>query len=117
MNSKPTGDSQVTTTQPGGNKTIDTHNTTVQWDDVQIINRGNRTRTPVGLTARSASDAAAAAAAARAAIRPGDVLLVKGSNAVGLAAVVEALAGGPSAPADPERPPQPAAAGLGTGKG
>lgn len=44
----PTGDSEVTTTQPGGTKTIDTHNSTVQWDDVQIINRGNRTRTPVG---------------------------------------------------------------------
>jgi UDP-N-acetylmuramoyl-tripeptide--D-alanyl-D-alanine ligase len=39
-------------------------------------------------------DAAAALPLARAAIGPGDALLVKGSNAIGLAALVEALAGG-----------------------
>ena len=42
-------------------------------------------------------DAAAATASAREALRPGDALLVKGSNSIGLAALVEALAGGPSA--------------------
>jgi UDP-N-acetylmuramoyl-tripeptide--D-alanyl-D-alanine ligase len=31
-------------------------------------------------------------------VRPGDAILVKGSNSIGLAALVEALAGGPSAP-------------------
>jgi UDP-N-acetylmuramoyl-tripeptide--D-alanyl-D-alanine ligase len=41
-------------------------------------------------------DAASALPLARAAIGPGDALLVKGSNAIGLAALVEALAGGPS---------------------
>jgi UDP-N-acetylmuramoyl-tripeptide--D-alanyl-D-alanine ligase len=40
------------------------------------------------------ADAAAALPLARAAIGPGDALLVKGSNAIGLAALVEALAGG-----------------------
>ena len=39
-------------------------------------------------------DAAAALPLARDAIGPGDALLVKGSNAIGLAALVEALAGG-----------------------
>lgn len=39
------------------------------------------------------ADAAAAADWARARLRPGDVLLVKGSNSVGLDAVVKALAG------------------------
>jgi UDP-N-acetylmuramoyl-tripeptide--D-alanyl-D-alanine ligase len=39
-------------------------------------------------------DAAAAIAIAREAIGPGDAVLVKGSNSIGLAAVVEALAGG-----------------------
>jgi UDP-N-acetylmuramoyl-tripeptide--D-alanyl-D-alanine ligase len=39
-------------------------------------------------------DAASALPLARAAIGPGDALLVKGSNAIGLAALVEALAGG-----------------------
>ena len=39
-------------------------------------------------------DAAAAIAAAREAIGPGDAVLVKGSNSIGLAAVVEALARG-----------------------
>jgi UDP-N-acetylmuramoyl-tripeptide--D-alanyl-D-alanine ligase len=42
-------------------------------------------------------DAAAATASAREALRPGDAILVKGSNSIGLAALVEALAGGPSA--------------------
>ena len=37
-------------------------------------------------------DAAAALAPLRDAIRPGDAILVKGSNSIGLAAVVEALA-------------------------
>ncbi|MFN3944392.1 MAG: UDP-N-acetylmuramoyl-tripeptide--D-alanyl-D-alanine ligase [Allosphingosinicella sp.] len=41
-------------------------------------------------------DADAAIAAARAAIGPGDRILVKGSNSVGLAALVEALASGKS---------------------
>jgi UDP-N-acetylmuramoyl-tripeptide--D-alanyl-D-alanine ligase len=41
-------------------------------------------------------DAAAAIPLAREAIRPGDAMLVKGSNSIGLAALVEALAGGPS---------------------
>ena len=39
-------------------------------------------------------DAASALPLARAAIGPGDALLVKGSNAIGLSALVEALAGG-----------------------
>ena len=39
-------------------------------------------------------DAAAATEIARKAIAPGDAMLVKGSNSIGLAAVVEALAGG-----------------------
>ena len=39
-------------------------------------------------------DAAAAAGLVRKAIGPGDAILVKGSNSVGLAALVEALAGG-----------------------
>ena len=38
-------------------------------------------------------DAAAAIPLARAAIGPGDAMLVKGSNSIGLAALVEALAG------------------------
>ncbi|MEA3029700.1 MAG: UDP-N-acetylmuramoyl-tripeptide--D-alanyl-D-alanine ligase [Sphingomonadales bacterium] len=42
------------------------------------------------------ADAAAALPLAREAIGPGDALLVKGSNSIGLAALVEALAGGPS---------------------
>jgi UDP-N-acetylmuramoyl-tripeptide--D-alanyl-D-alanine ligase len=41
-------------------------------------------------------DAATATEAVRGAIAPGDVLLVKGSNSVGLAALVDALAGGES---------------------
>lgn len=41
-------------------------------------------------------DAASAIDIARAAIGPGDAVLVKGSNSIGLAALVEALAGGPS---------------------
>jgi UDP-N-acetylmuramoyl-tripeptide--D-alanyl-D-alanine ligase len=43
-------------------------------------------------------DAATAIELARAELRPGDAILVKGSNSVGLAALVEALASGPSAP-------------------
>jgi UDP-N-acetylmuramoyl-tripeptide--D-alanyl-D-alanine ligase len=43
-------------------------------------------------------DAATAIELARAEARPGDAILVKGSNSIGLAALVEALAGGPSAP-------------------
>jgi UDP-N-acetylmuramoyl-tripeptide--D-alanyl-D-alanine ligase len=42
-------------------------------------------------------DAEAAIKLALEAIGPGDALLVKGSNSIGLAALVEALAGGPSA--------------------
>jgi len=41
-------------------------------------------------------DATAAIPLARAAIGPGDAMLVKGSNSIGLAALVEALAGGES---------------------
>jgi len=41
-------------------------------------------------------DAAAAISIAREAIGPGDAMLVKGSNSIGLAALVEALAGGKS---------------------
>jgi UDP-N-acetylmuramoyl-tripeptide--D-alanyl-D-alanine ligase len=40
------------------------------------------------------ADAAAALPLARAAIGPGDAMLIKGSNSIGLAALVEALAGG-----------------------
>jgi UDP-N-acetylmuramoyl-tripeptide--D-alanyl-D-alanine ligase len=43
-------------------------------------------------------DAAAAIPLARKAIGPGDAMLVKGSNSIGLAALVEALAGGLSTP-------------------
>jgi UDP-N-acetylmuramoyl-tripeptide--D-alanyl-D-alanine ligase len=49
------------------------------------------------------ADAAAALPLARAAIGPGDALLVKGSNAIGLAALVEALAGGTSSPLGTEK--------------
>jgi len=62
-------------------------------------------------------DAATAAAVALEAVGPGDAVLVKGSNSIGLAAVVEALAGGPSALAYPERRPQATAEALETGKG
>jgi UDP-N-acetylmuramoyl-tripeptide--D-alanyl-D-alanine ligase len=40
------------------------------------------------------ADAATAIPLAREAIGPGDAMLVKGSNSIGLAALVEALAGG-----------------------
>jgi UDP-N-acetylmuramoyl-tripeptide--D-alanyl-D-alanine ligase len=40
------------------------------------------------------SDAAAAKDALRAVIRPGDAILIKGSNSVGLSALVESFAGG-----------------------
>jgi UDP-N-acetylmuramoyl-tripeptide--D-alanyl-D-alanine ligase len=43
------------------------------------------------------ADATAATQLAREAVRPGDAILVKGSNSIGLAALVEALASGPSA--------------------
>jgi UDP-N-acetylmuramoyl-tripeptide--D-alanyl-D-alanine ligase len=39
-------------------------------------------------------DAASAIPIALGAIGPGDIMLVKGSNSIGLAALVEALAGG-----------------------
>ena len=42
------------------------------------------------------ADAAAAIDLAREAIGPGDAILVKGSNSIGLAALVEALASGKS---------------------
>ncbi len=48
-------------------------------------------------------NAASALDPLREAVRPGDAILVKGSNSIGLAALVEAMAGGPSSP-------------LGTGK-
>jgi UDP-N-acetylmuramoyl-tripeptide--D-alanyl-D-alanine ligase len=48
-------------------------------------------------------DTASAVGLVRDEVRAGDAILVKGSNSIGLAALVEALAGGPSAP-------------LGTGK-
>jgi len=44
------------------------------------------------------ADAATAIPLAREAIGPGDAMLVKGSNSIGLAALVEALAGGRSTP-------------------
>jgi UDP-N-acetylmuramoyl-tripeptide--D-alanyl-D-alanine ligase len=43
-------------------------------------------------------DVAAATQAVREQVRPGDAILVKGSNSIGLAALVEALTGGSSAP-------------------
>ena len=49
------------------------------------------------------ADAASAIGPLREAVGPGDAILVKGSNSIGLAALVEAMASGPSAP-------------LGTGK-
>jgi UDP-N-acetylmuramoyl-tripeptide--D-alanyl-D-alanine ligase len=42
-------------------------------------------------------NAASALEPLRAAVRPGDAILVKGSNSIGLAALVEAMAGSPSA--------------------
>jgi UDP-N-acetylmuramoyl-tripeptide--D-alanyl-D-alanine ligase len=42
------------------------------------------------------ADAASATELAREALRPGDAILVKGSNSIGLAALVEALARGKS---------------------
>ncbi|MFN3388479.1 MAG: UDP-N-acetylmuramoyl-tripeptide--D-alanyl-D-alanine ligase, partial [Allosphingosinicella sp.] len=56
-------------------------------------------------------DAAAAIALVRDMVRPGDAVLVKGSNSIGLAALVEALAGGPSG----SQPPGPSTP-LATGK-
>jgi UDP-N-acetylmuramoyl-tripeptide--D-alanyl-D-alanine ligase len=62
------------------------------------------------------ADAAAAVDLVRDEIGPGDAILVKGSNSIGLAALVEALARGPSALVHPERPPHAADEGLGAGK-
>jgi UDP-N-acetylmuramoyl-tripeptide--D-alanyl-D-alanine ligase len=62
------------------------------------------------------ADATAATRLAREAVGPGDAILVKGSNSIGLAALVDALADGPSASVYPGRSPQAAAEGLGTGK-
>jgi UDP-N-acetylmuramoyl-tripeptide--D-alanyl-D-alanine ligase len=45
-----------------------------------------------------AQNVAAAIELVRDEVRPGDAILVKGSNSIGLAALVEALASGPSAP-------------------
>jgi UDP-N-acetylmuramoyl-tripeptide--D-alanyl-D-alanine ligase len=61
------------------------------------------------------ADAAAAVDLVTRGVGPGDAVLVKGSNSVGLAALVKALAGGASAPADPQRPRQGAGAEAGTG--
>ncbi len=47
--------------------------------------------------------AAAATELALEAVRPGDAILVKGSNSIGLAALVEALAVSPSAPLGTEK--------------
>jgi UDP-N-acetylmuramoyl-tripeptide--D-alanyl-D-alanine ligase len=60
-------------------------------------------------------DAAAAIPIAREAIGPGDAVLVKGSNSIGLAALVEALAGGPSTKST-QSGAAGGAEGLGTGK-
>ena len=49
-----------------------------------------------GINLAHVPDTASAIDLARAAIRPGDAVLVKGSNSIGLAALVEALAGGKS---------------------
>jgi UDP-N-acetylmuramoyl-tripeptide--D-alanyl-D-alanine ligase len=49
---------------------------------------------PPGIEMAHVGDAAAAAGLVRDAIGPGDAILVKGSNSVGLAALVEALASG-----------------------
>jgi len=49
---------------------------------------------PAGVERELVPDANAALAALKARIRPGDAVLVKGSNGVGLSAVVTALAGG-----------------------
>jgi UDP-N-acetylmuramoyl-tripeptide--D-alanyl-D-alanine ligase len=61
-------------------------------------------------------DTAAAIDIAREAIRPGDAMLVKGSNSIGLAALVEALSSNFEESEAPERRPQTAAEGLGTDK-
>ena len=47
-----------------------------------------------GLPVDRAADAEAATALLRALIRPRDVVLVKASNSIGLARLVEAMAGG-----------------------
>ncbi|HET9427680.1 MAG TPA: UDP-N-acetylmuramoyl-tripeptide--D-alanyl-D-alanine ligase [Allosphingosinicella sp.] len=59
-------------------------------------------------------DAASAIDIARKAIGPGDAVLVKGSNSIGLAALVEALSVGSSGLVRPEGQSQSAAEGLGT---
>jgi UDP-N-acetylmuramoyl-tripeptide--D-alanyl-D-alanine ligase len=48
---------------------------------------------PAGVERAHVPDAKAAVAALRGLVRPGDAILVKGSNGVGLSAVVDALAG------------------------
>ena len=62
-------------------------------------------------------DAATATRIAREAIGPGDAVLVKGSNSIGLAAVVEALASGSSVANQSARTPETAPEELGTEKG
>ncbi|MND09371.1 UDP-N-acetylmuramoyl-tripeptide--D-alanyl-D-alanine ligase [compost metagenome] len=49
-----------------------------------------------GIKLAHVPDTAAAIELARETIGPGDAVLVKGSNSIGLAALVEALAGGKS---------------------
>ena len=61
-------------------------------------------------------DTASAIDIAREAIGPGDAVLVKGSNSIGLAALVEALSSGSSGSALSGEKLQSAAEGLGTGK-
>jgi UDP-N-acetylmuramoyl-tripeptide--D-alanyl-D-alanine ligase len=61
------------------------------------------------------ANSAAAIEVARKAIGPGDAVLVKGSNSIGLAAVVEALSAPPAGAADDENV-RSAAHGLGTDK-
>ncbi|MGZ8997654.1 MAG: UDP-N-acetylmuramoyl-tripeptide--D-alanyl-D-alanine ligase [Allosphingosinicella sp.] len=61
-------------------------------------------------------DAAAAIGVTRGEIRPGDAVLVKGSNSIGLAALVEVLSDWSRSSGSLESQPQSAAEGLGTGK-
>ena len=61
------------------------------------------------------ADAASAIAIAREAIGPGDAVLVKGSNSIGLATLVEALSEGSSGRNGPDGQAQSAVEGLGTG--
>ena len=61
------------------------------------------------------ADAASAIDIAREAIGPGDAVLVKGSNSIGLATLVEALSEGSSGRDRPDGQSQSAVEGLGTG--